>query len=87
MSNANDLKVTSEVYQTSNTPGWDYIDKYINEQIDTIHKDFESKAFHDLSAVALLQGELAGLRKVLIFVSERRKRVEEGRLRLIEKGD
>lgn len=68
------IREGEELQSLERSAGWQLVEKYIQDQIRSLLKEFENKEFTDLAQVAKLQGEIKGLRKPLIFLQDRQRR-------------
>jgi hypothetical protein len=80
---ARDIKIGEELEAMARTAGWKIVDEYIQDQIAARLKDLERTEFDNLARVARLQGEIAGLRAITIFLQDRLRRYREA----LQKGE
>lgn len=72
-----DIKIGQDLEAMARTAGWAHIERYIQDQIAARLKELERTEFDNLARVARLQGEIAGLRAITIFLQDRLRRYRE----------
>ena len=68
------MREGEELQNLVRTAGWELVDQYLQEQIAARLKELERTEFDNLARVARLQGEIAGLRAITIFLQDRQRR-------------
>jgi hypothetical protein len=63
----------SAVKDMTQTQGWTYLREYIQKRIDSDLEELTSSDASNVSRIALLQGEIKGLKDIIGYVGKREK--------------
>lgn len=67
----------AQVFEMADTPGWQKVKEYIQNNIKAIQSNMMNKKYENMSELSNDQGELRALNKIITYVESQIKKIEQ----------